>query len=112
MTPTMTTKTEPAAATGDKDTIARLADRGEDAIRRLADLPGGQRALKAFNELRDRVDELSRKVRGIDELEARLSALERRVDVLDGGPPAEPAASSEAEKAEPAKPRKTGGASK
>jgi hypothetical protein len=86
----MTADTEPAAASGDKDTIARLADRGEEVMRRLADFWGGQRALKAFNDLRERVDDLSRKMRGIDVLEARLTALERRVDALDGGPPPEP----------------------
>ena len=82
----MTTDADQHAAAAEKDTIARLADRGEEAIRKLADLPGGQRALKAFNDLRDRVDDLSRRMRGVDELEARIEALERRVDALEGGP--------------------------
>ena len=49
--------------------MTRLADAGEEALQRLADLPGGQKALKAVNDLRARVDELAKKVRGIDELE-------------------------------------------
>ena len=59
--------------------IARLADRGEQTIARLADLPGGTKALKAMNDLRARVDELGKKVRGIDELEKRVAKLEKEL---------------------------------
>ncbi len=62
--------------------IARLAGKGEQAIHRLADLPGGTRALQMFNELRARVDELSKKVRGIDELEQRVAKLEKELAAL------------------------------
>jgi hypothetical protein len=67
------------AKPGDKDFVARLADAGEEALQRLAELPGGQKALGAFNELRSRVDELSKKVRGIDALEARVVKLEKEI---------------------------------
>jgi hypothetical protein len=63
----------------DKDVIAKLADRGEQTIARLSDLPGGTRALKAFNDLRTRVDEMGKKVRGIDALEARVAKLEKEL---------------------------------
>ncbi len=66
----------------DKDVIAKLADRGEQTIAKLAELPGGTRALKAFNELRARVDELARKVRGVDELEHRVAKLEKELAAL------------------------------
>lgn len=66
----------------DKDMIAKLADRGEQTIARLSELPGGTKALKAFNDLRTRVDELGRKVRGIDALEARVAKLEKEVASL------------------------------
>ena len=62
--------------------IARLADRGEQTIARLADLPGGAKALKAMNDLRARVDELGKKVRGIDELDKRVAKLEKEVSAL------------------------------
>jgi hypothetical protein len=65
-----------------KDVITRLADRGEEAIQRLAELPGGKRALQAFNDLRNRVDDLSKKVRGIDALEARVAKLEKELASL------------------------------
>ena len=75
---TQATKT----AKDDRDMIARLADRGEQTIARLADLPGGSKALKAVNDLRVRVDDLGKKVRGIDELEKRIAKLERELATL------------------------------
>jgi hypothetical protein len=79
----------------DKDVLARLADRGEEALQKIADLPGGTKALKALNDLRDRVDELGKKVRGIDALEARLERLEKELAALkrDAKPAAARAAS-------------------
>ena len=62
--------------------IARLADRGEQTLARLAELPGGAKALQAMNDLRARVDELGKKVRGIDELEQRVAKLEKELAAL------------------------------
>lgn len=66
----------------EKDVIARLAGKGEEAIQRLADLPGGDRALRAFNDVKLRVDDLSRRMRGVDELEKRVTRLEKEVATL------------------------------
>jgi len=66
----------------DKDVLARLADRGEEALQRFSELPGGTRALKAFNDLRANVDELSKKVRGIDRLEERIAKVEKELAAL------------------------------
>ncbi len=68
--------------TNENDVINRLAGKGEEAIQRLADLPGGARALKAFNDLKLRVDELSSRIRGIDALEQRVAKLEKEVATL------------------------------
>jgi phage shock protein A len=73
--------TEPKNTTND-DVIARLASKGEQAVQRLADLPGGSRALQAFNDLKSRVDDLSKKMRGIDELEQRVVRLEKELAAL------------------------------
>ena len=62
-----------------RNLLNRLADAGEDAIAKLADAPRGTRVLGAAGSLRDRVDELQRKVRGIDDLERRVAELERRL---------------------------------
>jgi hypothetical protein len=64
------------------DVIARLAGKGEQAVQRLAELPGGSRALRAFNDLKLRVDDLSKKVRGLDALEQRVAKLEKEVAAL------------------------------
>jgi phage shock protein A len=62
--------------------MTRLTGAGEEALQRIADLPGGQRALGAFNDLRTRVDDLTKKVRGIEELETRVAKLEKQVAEL------------------------------
>ena len=67
---------------GEKDFVSKLADAGEEALQRLSELPGGQKALTAYNDLRTRVDELGKKVRGIDELEARVAKLEKELAAL------------------------------
>ena len=83
----------------DRDLIARLADRGEQTIAKLADLPGGTKALKAVNDLRVRVDELGKKVRGIDELEKRVAKLERELATLKRSQKPKASATARARKA-------------
>jgi polyhydroxyalkanoate synthesis regulator phasin len=65
--------------------LGKLADFGEEAIQRLSDAPGGDRLVGALNATRERVDELQKRVRGLETLEKRLSALERKVDKLATG---------------------------
>jgi hypothetical protein len=67
------------------DLLGKLADLSEDAIQRLSDAPGADRALGALNNLRDRMDELQKRVRGLEDLQKRLTALERKVDKLSKG---------------------------
>ena len=76
------TETKRASKSSDKDLVTRLADKGEEALQRLADLPGGQKAVAAVNDLRAGVDDLAKKVRGLDGLEARVAKLEREVAAL------------------------------
>lgn len=65
-----------------QDLFGRLADLSEEAVQRLSEAPGADRALQALKGLADRVDELQRRTRGFEELERRLSALEKRVDAM------------------------------
>ncbi len=62
--------------------LGRLADAGEDAIQKMGDMPGVQRFLTTLNTLPDRLEEMQRKLRGVEELERRLERLEKRVDDL------------------------------
>jgi len=75
----MAETTQKSKTANDKDFLARLADAGEEALQRVADLPGGQKALTAMNDLRTRVDDMAKKVRGIDALEARVAKLEKEL---------------------------------
>ena|SRR5689334_9644881 len=72
---------------GGQDLLSKLADRGEEAISRLADAPGGGRLADAAKMMRDRADELQRRLRGIDALEQRVAELEKRVNELQGKKP-------------------------
>jgi hypothetical protein len=65
-----------------QDLLGRLADLSEEAVQRLAEAPGADRVLQALKGLGDRVDELQRRTRGFEELERRLTTLEKRVDGL------------------------------
>ncbi len=67
-----------------KDLLTRLADAGEDAITRLGDAPGIDRVTGFANTTRDRLDELTKRVRGIDALEKRIAKLEKRVNEMSG----------------------------
>lgn len=66
------------------DLLSRLADAGEDALSRLSDAPGMERVTAFANSTRDRIDELTRRVRGVEALEERVKRLEKRVDELSG----------------------------
>jgi uncharacterized protein involved in exopolysaccharide biosynthesis len=69
-----------------KDLLGRLADLSEEAVQRLAEAPGADRALQALKALGDKVDELQRRTKGFEELERRLSALEKQVSALSKSP--------------------------
>jgi hypothetical protein len=65
-----------------QDLLSKLADRGEDVVGKLTEMPAAQRLLDAGLQMKDRVDELQKKVRGLDALERRVVALEKKVDEL------------------------------
>src|SRR3954451_25498332 len=64
--------------------VDRLAGAGEEPIQRIGSAPGGDRVMAAVNSLRDRVDEIQKRLRGLDALETRMTAFERRLDKLEG----------------------------
>jgi hypothetical protein len=65
-----------------QDLIGLLANRGEDVVGKLSEMPTAQRIVEAANGLRERADELQKRLRGLDALEARVVALEKKVDQL------------------------------
>ena len=72
------------ASPTDKNLVSRLAGAGEEAIQRLADAPGADRFLGAMTSMRERMDDMQKKLRGLDMLEKRVETLERRLDKLEG----------------------------
>ena len=62
------------------DLFTRLSDLSEGAIQRLGEAPGAERFATTLNGIRVRVDELSKRVRGLEDLDKRLTELERKVD--------------------------------
>jgi hypothetical protein len=74
----------PVARPRQKNFVERLADVGEEAVQRISGAPGADRLLGAVNGLRDRLDEMQKRLRGLEALEKRLTAAERRLDKLEG----------------------------
>ena len=62
--------------------LGKLADAGEEAIQKVGDIPGLTRVTQTVGTLRERMDDLQRRVRGLEDVERRLAALERKVDEL------------------------------
>jgi hypothetical protein len=87
-----------------RDLISRLADRGEEMLGKFAETPGATRVLELLNSTRERLDDLQKRVMGLEDLERRLDQVEKRLEELDGGKAA--AKPSEAKK--PAGEKKTG----
>jgi hypothetical protein len=64
--------------------VDRLADLGEEAIQRIGSAPGGDRVLAAMAGTRDRLDDLQKRVRGLEGLDKRVAEMERRLEKLEG----------------------------
>jgi len=65
-----------------KDVVGRLSDSGEEALQRFLQNPGTAKVVGAANAMKERVDELTRRMRSLDPLEKRVAELERRLDEL------------------------------
>ena len=85
-----------ARASQPKDILARVQDLGEEALHKLAEVPGGSKLLEMANHSRTRLDEMQKRLRGLDVLEERVDALERKIDALTKA--SKPAASKPAAK--------------
>ena len=72
--------------TQEKDVIGRLADKGEEALSKLGDLPGGKSLLKAVGDIGKRLDDTTTKLRKLDPLERRVASLEKRLAALEPKP--------------------------
>jgi hypothetical protein len=65
-----------------KDLLHKLADKGEEAISKLADVPAADKVMNAASGMSKRLDDMQKRIRGLESIEKRVAALERRVDKL------------------------------
>ena len=67
----------------EKDMLNRLAEAGEEALHRLAEAaPVMDRMVAYARSTRKQMDELTKRVQGINKLEARIDKLEKQVAAL------------------------------
>ena len=66
-----------------KNPLAQLASLGEDVLGKASQNPTAARIVQGATQLRDRVDDLSKRVRGLEAMEKRVAQLEKRVAKLE-----------------------------
>ena len=89
-----------------QDILSRLADKGEGALSRVASSQTTAMVVGSVTGLRERMDDVQKKVRGLDELEKRVAKLEKQLAELQK-PKAKPkTASSSARKSAATAPEK------
>jgi polyhydroxyalkanoate synthesis regulator phasin len=69
-----------------KTPLDRLANLGEEVLGKAAQNPSLSRLVQTAVQLRDRVDDLTRRVRGLEAMEKRIEELEGRVAKLEKPP--------------------------
>jgi hypothetical protein len=67
-----------------KSTLDRLTSLGEEVIGKASQNPNLARVVGAATQLKDRVDDLSKRVRGLEGMEKRIGELEHRIEKLEG----------------------------
>jgi len=67
-----------------KSTLDRLTSLGEEVIGKASQNPNLARVVGAATQLKDRVDDLSKRVRGLEAMEKRIAELEQRVKKVEG----------------------------
>jgi hypothetical protein len=67
------------------DLLSKLADRGEEVLSKFAETPGAARVLELLNSTRERIDDLQKRVIGLEGLERRLDEVEKKLEQLEGG---------------------------
>jgi DNA repair ATPase RecN len=66
-----------------KDFLTQFRDLSAEALHRLSEVPGGSRLMEMANETKARLDEMQKRLRGLDELERRVAKLEKQLAALN-----------------------------
>jgi hypothetical protein len=61
------------------DILHRVTELGHEALNKLSEVPGGARVVDMMNDSKTRLDEMQKKLRGLDALEARVTKLEQQL---------------------------------
>jgi hypothetical protein len=67
-----------------KDLLSRLADRGEQVVGRITDLPGAKNLVDRTTQLAKSLDDVQKRLRSLGPLEKRVGSIEKRLDKLEG----------------------------
>jgi hypothetical protein len=67
-----------------KDFLTRLADRGEQVVGRITDLPGAKNVVDRMTTMTKDIAKMQKRLRSLDPLEKRVGAIEKRLDKLEG----------------------------
>jgi DNA anti-recombination protein RmuC len=67
-----------------KDLLSRLADRGEQVVGRITDLPGAKGLVDRTTALAKGLDDVQKRLRSLGPLEKRVASIEKRLDKLEG----------------------------
>ena len=65
------------------DILSRFADLGEEALHKLPGVPGGAKLMEMVNQSKTRLDDVQKRLRGLDVLETRVNDLEQRLAKLE-----------------------------
>jgi uncharacterized protein (DUF3084 family) len=80
-----------------RNPLSQLASLGEEVLDRAAHKasknPAASRVLHSAMQLKDRVDDLTKRVWGLEQMENRLAHVEKRLAELEGAAQPKPAAS-------------------
>ena len=96
--------TRTTSTTKQSDILARMTELGQEALNKLSDVPGGSKVVDMMNESKARLDEMQKKLRGLDALEKRVAALEKQMAATAKKPA--PAKKSTPAARKPATPKK------
>ncbi len=66
------------------DLFSRLADRGEQMVGRITDLPGAKHLVDRVAALAKGLDDVQKQLRGLERLEKRMAQIEKRLDKVEG----------------------------
>lgn len=92
------------STTKQNDILSRVSELGHEALNKLADVPGGSKVVEMMNDSKTRLDEMQKKLRGLDALEQRVAKLEKQLAAQTKKPAAKtPAARKPTPKKPPAK---------